>query len=167
MLNKLHIWVCKSFVIRASVRYCTSSVVWGYTIQPLLPCNSCSGLWYVWSDLSSIALFSLQLFEVEKSRKTKKCSFINWLSSYSCWICRCFSPVGLWRRSEFPILTKPQNELLQGPFNNDPALPVNLITICKATGGAWGDNTLAELVNKTDNSFFMLPRILEHGRANV
>jgi len=58
--------------------------------------------------------------------------------------------------------------LLQGPFNNDPALPVNLITLCKATGDAWGDNTLAELVNKTDNSFFfMLPRILEHGTANV
>jgi len=48
--------------------------------------------------------------------------------------------------------------LLQGPFNNDPALPVNLITLCKATGDAWGDNTLAELVNKTDNSFFYAPQ---------
>ncbi len=43
--------------------------------------------------------------------------------------------------------------LLWGPFNNDPALPANPITICKDTGGAQRDSMLAEVVNKTDNSF--------------
>ncbi len=43
-----------------------------------------------------------------RKERDKICFFTNWLSSYTHWICGCFSPVGLWRESEFLlILTKP------------------------------------------------------------